>query len=200
MKLQLYTFISKTEYVNPRLLTIVLFCFLTGITTGVFNEIQLSADARESMEDFLNSSVLSAGFNGEGLPALFLKSAAANGGLFLIILLAGVTIIGFPAALLVLAYKGAALGFASTLLIDTLSAKGILLVALKLLPPNIFLIPALCGASAASFKFGLSILSGGRRNIKKNLTGRSGHYLIFQAFMGVLILAGCLVESLISLL
>ncbi len=200
MKLQLHTLISKSEYVNHRLLTIILFCFLTGLTTGVFNEMQLSADAKVSMEDFLNSNVLSVSFKGEGLSALFLKSAATNGGLFLIILLAGVTIIGFPAALPVLAYKGAALGFASALLIDTLGAKGIFLVALKLLPPNIFLIPALCCASAASFKFGLSLLCGGRRNIKKNLALKAGPYLIFQASMGVLVLAGCLVESLISLL
>lgn len=198
MKLPAGPIKTLNAYLSIRLLTIVLFFFLTGFTAGVFTEIQLSDEARKSMADFLSYNVIDKTPAEGGLSGLFLNSIALNGTLFLIILLAGLSIVGFPLALPALAYKGAALGFSAALLIDSLGGKGLLFIAFKLLPPNIFLIPAFCGAAAAALKFGFGILSGGLTNIKRNLTVKSGSYLFFQILMGILVLAGCLVESLIA--
>jgi stage II sporulation protein M len=183
---------------NLSILTIIFFSFILGISLGVFTELMLSADAKESMRDFLDLHLLLPELDGEILPDLFFKSLAVNFGLLIVILLSGLTLIGFPAALLALIYKGAALGFTSALLMDTLNAKGVLLVILTLLPPNTVLVPALCGAAAASLRLASDLLAAGPNQIKKSLQIKAGPFMAFQGLMAILILGGCFIESFIS--
>ena len=190
--------VTSLIYGNFPLLVVVVFCFLMGISLGAFTELLLSPEAKESMRSFLDFHLLLSGLTGKSLPDLFLVSAATNLGLLLVILLAGLTIIGFPAALLVLLYKGAALGFSAALLMDTLNARGVLLVLLTLLPPNLILVPALCGAAAASLRFSFDLLSQGPSQMKKNLSKRAGPFMIFQVIMAIAMLAGCFIEAFIS--
>jgi len=179
-------------------MVVVVFCFLLGISLGTFTELLLSADAKESMRQFLDFHLLLSGLTGDLLGDLFLVSAAANLSLFLIILLSGLTVVGFPAALLVLLYKGAALGFSAALLMDAFDAKGVLMVLLTLLPPNLILAPALCGAAVASLRLAFDLLSDSPLQLKKNLAQRAGPFMTFQALMAILVLLGCFIESFIS--
>ena len=176
--------VTSLIYGNFPLLVVVVFCFLMGISLGAFTELLLSPEAKESMRSFLDFHLLLSGLTGKSLPDLFLVSAATNLGLLLVILLAGLTIIGFPAALLVLLYKG--------------NARGVLLVLLTLLPPNLILVPALCGAAAASLRFSFDLLSQGPSQMKKNLSKRAGPFMIFQVIMAIAMLAGCFIEAFIS--
>jgi stage II sporulation protein M len=190
--------ITSLIYGNDRLLILVFFCFVTGVALGAFTVLLLSAEAKAGMQSFLDLHFMLPEPMGDLLPDLFLVSAATNLGLLLIIILAGLTVIGFPAALLVLIYKGAALGFAAALLMDTFDAKGVLLVLLTLFPPNLILIPALWGSAVASLRLTFDLLSEGPLQIKKNLSSKAGSFLVFQIMMAILILGGCFVESFIS--
>ncbi len=198
MRRGMSTAITSLVTGNFAILAAVAFCFLMGISLGAFTALLLSAEAKEGIRSFLDFNLLLSGPTGNVFPDLFLKSAFVNFGLFLIILLAGVTIIGFPAAFLALLYKGAALGFSSALLMDTLHAKGVLLVLLTLLPPNLILIPGLCGGAMASTRLALELISEGPLEIKKNLVKRAGPFLSIQGVMAALVLTGCLIESFIS--
>ncbi|MFA5636057.1 MAG: stage II sporulation protein M [Anaerovoracaceae bacterium] len=190
--------VTSIIYGNFPLMVVVVFCFLLGISLGTFTELLLSADAKESMRQFLDFHLLLSGLTGDLLGDLFLVSAAANLSLFLIILLSGLTVVGFPAALLVLLYKGAALGFSAALLMDAFDAKGVLMVLLTLLPPNLILAPALCGAAVASLRLAFDLLSDSPLQLKKNLAQRAGPFMTFQALMAILVLLGCFIESFIS--
>ncbi|MDI9494201.1 MAG: stage II sporulation protein M [Bacillota bacterium] len=190
--------ITLLVYGNDRLLLLVLFCFMTGIAMGAFTELLLSDDAKENIQGFLDLHFTISGPMGDLLPDLFLASSAANLGLLLIIMLGGLTIIGFPAALLALIYKGAALGFAAALLTDTFDARGVFLVLLTLFSPNLFIIPALLGSAIASLRLAFDILACGPSQLKKNLADRAGSFMIFQTVMAALVLFGCFIESFIS--
>ncbi len=189
--------ITSFIYGNDLLPVLVLFCFITGVAVGAFTELLLSADAKADIQSILDFQFLLSEPMGDLLPDLFLVSAATNLGLLLIIVLAGLTIIGFPAALLALIYKGAALGFAAALLMDTFDGKGVLLVLLTLFPSNLLLIPALCGAAIASLRLAFDALSCPSQ-IKKNLSERAGSFMVFQIMMAILALGGCFIESFIS--
>ena len=76
---------------NLSILTIIFFSFILGISLGVFTELMLSADAKESMRDFLDLHLLLPELDGEILPDLFFKSLAVNFGLLIVILLSGLT-------------------------------------------------------------------------------------------------------------
>lgn len=198
MKLSKYLFIITAMHGNLKFLTAVLFSLIMGVSLGVFTEIQLSYDAKENIRQFLNSSILLSDPNDEiTLTQVLLKSVATNGGIFLIILIGGILIFGFPAVFLAITYKGASLGFASALLMDTLGGKGMVLILLKLLPSNLFLVPALSLAATSSLKLSFGLLSSGPSNIKRNLQSKAGPYLIFQGIMGIIVLGGCFIESFI---
>ncbi|MDD2215574.1 MAG: stage II sporulation protein M [Eubacteriales bacterium] len=185
-------------YQNFSVLLISLFCFLLGISVGVFTEIILSPENRESIQAFLDVHLFLSQLTGTDLPYVFLRSVASNLVLILIIAIAGLSIIGFPAALLILIYKGAALGFSATLLIDTLSFKGVLWVLLTLVPQNLILIPCYLIAAMASLSFTFSLLTSGPSAIKKCLITSIGSYLAFFFIIAVFVLGGCFVESFIS--
>lgn len=185
-------------YRSIPVLVTVLFTFLLGISVGVFTEVLLSPEKRESIEGFLNLHLFLSQIPGTELPYVFLRSAASNIVLLIVITLAGLTIIGFPAALLVLLYKGAALGFSAALLIETLDFKGVLLVLLTLVPQNLILIPAFLAASMSSINLAFSMLSSGPRGIKNSLSVNAGNFIAFNLLMSVFILGGCFIESFIS--
>ncbi len=182
---------------STRLIIIILFVILVGVSIGTFTEIMLSADAKASIRDYLNYNLVDIEWAEGLLTHMFLKSIAINLGLFLIIMLSGLTVAGFPAALLALLYKGASLGFSSALLMDTLNLKGVLFVLLTLLPPNLIIVPALCGSAILSMRFALTLLSADAFLFKKEFRNRIGSFLIVQMLMAASIIGGCFLESFI---
>jgi stage II sporulation protein M len=179
------------------ILITVLFCFFAGISIGVFIETLLSTENKDSIQIFLDTHLFFEQLPGNDLTHVFLESAAINLTLLLIIALGGLTIIGFPAALLVLIYKGATLGFSAALLIETLDFKGLIMVFFTLVPQNLILIPIFLAATMASLSLAFSVLSNKPSNIKKSLTKHAGNYIAFFLLLSVFVLGGCLIESFI---
>ena len=175
----------------------VLFVFSLGLSIGIFMELLLSAADRENIGVFLDYYVL-LNITGIDLFPVFLQSAFINFGLFFIMIIGGISIIGFPAILLALLYKGASLGFSSALLLDTLGIKGVFTILLTLAPQNIILLPALLIAAIASLSLSFSLLATGPKGIKKSLTSYAGNFITCYLAIGVLLFVGCLIETLIS--
>lgn len=78
--------------------------------------------------------------------------------------LAGVTVLGFAGALLVLFIRGFSIGFAVALLVREMGGLGALLALSSVMPHNLVAVPALVGACASSVGFAWSV-------VKKNLLG-----------------------------
>ncbi|NLY70128.1 MAG: hypothetical protein GX076_00330 [Clostridiales bacterium] len=178
------------------ILLICLFFFMFGLSIGIFGEILLSAEEKESLQSFIDLNLFSSQI--PDLPYVFLLSIIKNLFLLIVIAVSGLTIIGFPATLLVLIYKGAALGFTSSLLIETLGTKGIVLILLSLVPQNIVLIPVFLIAAVASLKISLSILGNSPMDIKKGLRERAGSFIALMFILSIFLVGGCLIESFIS--
>lgn len=183
--------------INVRFLIVVIFFVLTGISIGAFTELLLSIDARKGIQDFMTYNLLMYHPSEGLLPQFFLKSLAVNMTLFLIILVSGLSLICFPGALLALLYKGASLGFSSTLIMDTLGGKGVLFVLLTLVPPNAVILPGLCGSSLCSLWFALTILSPSSGALKKKFLSSLVPFLTVQLLMAIIIIGGCFLEAFI---
>jgi stage II sporulation protein M len=187
----------RNTNINIRLLIIVVFFILTGISMGAFTELLLSADVKSYVQDYLTYNLLMFDPQDGLLPQFFLKSMAVNMGLLLIIVLSGLSLIGFPAALLALLFKGASLGFSSTLIMDTLGGKGVLFVLITLIPPNVVIVPGLCCSALSSLGFALSLLSPASGSIRKSFSQNLGPFLTIQLLMAVFIIGGCFLEAFI---
>ncbi len=112
--------------------------------------------------------------------------------------LSGITAIGFPAALATLVYKGMALGFSATLLIESMSFKGVAIVFTSMIPQNLIIIPAIVLAGVAALNVAFHTISNRRFGIKKSLAESSGSYVFINLVLAAAILGGCLIESFIS--
>jgi len=129
---------------------------------------------------------------------IFMNSAGNNLGLLIIILLSGLTAIGFPIALAALVYKGMALGFSAALLIDSMNFKGVAIVFTSMIPQNLLIIPAMILAGVGALNIAFHTISNRRFGIKKSLAESSGSYLFLNLLFAVAILGGCLIESFLS--
>lgn len=156
------------------------------------------------MADFLANYLFQGADSALTYPTPFFTSAAGNLFLLLLIFLSGLSAIGFPAAYVVLLYKGAALGFAAGILIENFAFQGALSLALTMFPQNIILIPAFIVATTAAQQYGLEAVSvlrrGKRQKMKSNLRGNGRRYLITNAVLAGVIVLGCTIEGLLALI
>ena len=179
-------------------ISISLFFFLFGISAGVFTELMMSTAEKESMVTYLNHYFQLTTLDDLSFSDIFMNSAGNNLGLLVIMLLSGLTAIGFPVALAALSYKGMALGFSAALLIDSMSFKGVALIFTSMIPQNLILIPSLIFAGIAALNIAFHTISNRRFGIKKSLAENSGSYLFLNMILLASILVGCFIESFIS--
>lgn len=175
-----------------------IFFFILGISAGIFTELMMTSAEKQGMISYLDKYFLLTNPNELAFSEIFMKSAGNNLGLLVIMLLSGLTAIGFPAALAALVYKGMALGFSAALVIDSMSFKGIAIVFTSIIPQNLIIIPALIIAGVAALNVAFHTISNRKFGIKKSLAESSGSYLVINAVLAAAILAGCLIESAIS--
>jgi len=175
-----------------------LFFFLLGISAGVFTELMLTSTEKEGIISYLDKYFLLTNPSDLPFSEIFMKSAGNNLGLLFIIILAGITAIGFPVVLAALIYKGMALGFSAALLIDSMSFKGVAIVFTSMIPQNLIIIPAVLLAGVAALNIAFHTISNRRFGIKKSLAESSGSYLFINAILAAVILAGCFIESFLS--
>jgi stage II sporulation protein M len=178
--------------------TAALFFFILGISAGVFTELMMSAVEKEGVINYLDKYFLLTNPNDLAFSDIFLKSAGNNLGLLIIMLLSGLTAIGFPIALAAVVYKGMALGFSAALLIESMSFKGVAIVLTSMVPQNLIIIPAIILAGVAALNVAFYTISNRRFGIKKSLAESSGSYMFLNAVLAAAILVGCFIESFIS--
>jgi len=78
--------------------------------------------------------------------------------IFLLLFLAGISVIGFPVAFAVVFSRGVMLGFTGAVLTYQSTSKGLLLALAALLPQNLLYLPALIIASSGTVVFALKFL------------------------------------------
>ncbi|MDF3002391.1 MAG: spoIIM [Bacillota bacterium] len=183
---------------SPASFVAALFFFVLGLSAGVFTELMMTSAEKEGMIAYLDKYFFLSNPKDLAFIDIFMNSAGNNLGLLIIILLSGLTAIGFPIALAALVYKGMALGFSAALLIDSMNFKGVALVFTSMIPQNLLIIPAMTLAGAAALNIAFHTISNRKFGIKKSLAESSGSYLFLNLLFAVAILGGCLIESFLS--
>lgn len=109
----------------------------------------------------------------------------------------GLTVVGFPLVLALVALRGFALGFTVAFLVQAKAFPGVLMALLAILPQNLVNIPVLLMAGVAALSFSLDLVQG-RRNV---LVPLSRQILLYLAFFLVLLpvsATGSLLEAYLS--
>ena len=131
----------------------VLFFLMLGISAGTFSALLLAGEEKEQILSLLSQYLLLSDPTAEPVFESVLRSSMMNHlVLLLVILLSGLSVVGFPAAMIALTYKGLAIGFSAALLIDNMDLKGLAVAMASILPQNLLILPGLMlGAMSALF-------------------------------------------------
>jgi len=194
--------ILKPELGSANTLAASVFFFLTGISSGIFLELFMNPAQKHGVAQYLFEYLINESSD-LSYPNPFFSSLGSNLFLLLIILVSGLTVYGFPFALLTLLYKGFVLGFSSCLIIEELSLKGISLILLTIIPQNLLLVPAFLAAAAGCLHYSFIKLSDRRDRLYPQKSRKSqiskATYCMFFILPAIIILIGCVIESLIFL-
>lgn len=90
---------------------------------------------------------------------VFFREVVTLAKVLLLVWVCGSSLVGIPVIIYVVYFKGYTLGFLSTVLIKTMRVKGIGMVAMVVLPKEIFLIPIIISLSVTAIHFSLYILN-----------------------------------------
>lgn len=180
----------------PYLLAAVL-VFTLGITMGALSVERLDAGQSEEVSNYLQGFVRDLGdFNPES--QRMVRNSLLNGAVMVgAIYILGLTVIGMPVTLAILFARGFVLGFAVGFLVRDLSAGGILLALVSVVPHNLLYVPALLVGVASSLSFGMLLL-------KRNFNTRVPvfpNYVMYTTMMLVVLavtLGAGMVESYVS--
>ncbi|MGB9885899.1 MAG: stage II sporulation protein M [Moorellales bacterium] len=180
---------------DPRFFLLVAVFFLGGLTAGAAVVHSLNAEQSAELSQFLDLSL--AGLVSGSLEGMALVRKAWGQNLSYVLLLGflGLTAVGVPAVLALLAWRGFTLGFTVGFLITDKAGTGLLLSALAVLPANVFYVPGflLVGTGAATLSWHL--MRGGRFSFPLSWWEQFRNYLAVVVVAMLLVGVGGLIEA-----
>lgn len=173
--------------------------FILGIVLGVFSVRILHDTQIKELKEYLDAFLL--GLNAQAVldpPAVVKNAFTQNLKLFLLLWVLGITMVGIPAAIVILCLKGFTLGFTVSFIYTQFSYGGLMFVLGAVVPQNILIIPAFLTAAVASLSFSIM-------QVQSRLHKKSFHFWPnlwnYTAMFTILILIlfmGSLVEGYIT--
>ncbi|QIB26026.1 stage II sporulation protein M [Caloranaerobacter azorensis] len=176
---------------------LVIVFLMIGISTGAITIRTVDDTAREQIINYLGSfsSIINKDADLNTIK-VFRYSITNNIQTIIAIWLLGITVIGVPIVLIIIALRGFIIGFTVAFFIKEFKIKGLTLSLLYLLPQNIFLIFGFIVTSVISILFSISILKNRINVIRRpSFLNRFVNYTITMFIISIIIIIGSLVES-----
>lgn len=179
--------------------TFLFFALIFGISTGVFFEVLMSTDMKADMQYYLQNLLLTP-LEGEAPAAS--SFAALVGSVILnllalaLIALSGYTRFTYPVSCAMVIIKGLSLGYCCALILETLDLKGALVIALSLFPQNTLLLPAFFLSANLAVAKAASSRHKKNKGMVRSFNASDAPYLYAHVFLGLLVVASCLLQSL----
>ena len=183
--------------VNRKLFFVMLFIFAVGLCSGSFFEAYMQGEGKEQLKE-----LISVFFSSEESPAFavaFLSSVKKWLLLSAVLFICPLLPLLMPAVPLIPLFKGLALGFSATILVETFGIKASLYILGTLVPQNIIQIPVLCFAAAVSLETSVLVIRQlqprRRRSNKKALQNYARQYILTFGAVIILVIFSCLLEA-----
>lgn len=195
-----------SKYLGRRLIatTLAVAVFVMGLAFGAAGTKSLGADQRGEIESSLKQFVTGAKENDLGDPgsiarSLVYENSVKTVGFFWLL---GLSVVGAPLILVLLFSKGFALGFSVGFLVESLSAKGLLLAVASIMPHNLITVPALLIGAIASLSVAGSLAlrryrgraEGERGTVAQELTA----FTVLSAIIAVALAVGAFVQGYVT--
>ena len=182
---------------NIKEYSLVLLIYIIGIFIGVFFVNNMSNIQKEEITIYINDYINNLkSIEKLDIVKLLKNSIVQNTIIAALIWFFGTTVIGIPAVLGIIGYRGFSLGYTISSIVTTLGMpQGLIFSIILLFFQNLLFIPAILGLGVSGMKLYKSIIKDKRReNIKLEIV----RHIIFSLVMfGVLIISS-IIEILVS--
>jgi len=176
--------------------------FMIGISAGVFTVKALSDYQKQELISYMRSFFQVLQSNPVDEFSVLKQSLVNNLQTGILIWLLGITDVGFPLILLLVAIRGLIIGFTVGFLIEQMSWRGILFSLCSVLPHNLLIIPSILVISVIGVSFSIMLIKNKLQkhypyhqpSIFKQFIYYSS--IIFMIF--IVIVIGCLIEAYIT--
>lgn len=180
------------------LITLLFLCI--GIVVGTYTIKYMDKVSKNNLIDFILK--FSKGISPKNINKkdIFLQAVKNNMFFILIIWFLGLTMLGTPIILICDLFKGFTIGFTSSLVINGLGAKGILVNLLTIVPQNIIYIPCIIVSSVISIGFSLKIFKNSSNkfmNKNNNVIEIAAYSSLFLGIVAFMVI-GFFIESYVS--
>ncbi|SCY98962.1 stage II sporulation protein M [Alkaliphilus peptidifermentans] len=170
-------FFKKHIKDNFFLYSIILFCFLIGVSVGAFTVKVVNIHQKQELVAYLRGFFRLLDESGLTGLDIFKESFSNNFQLLLLNWFMGLILVGIPFVFMIIIFKGFVIGFTVGLIIEEFKLYGILLFVFAIFPQNIILVPAYIIAAVTSISFAFIIIKA-KINKVKNFN-YSRHFLIY---------------------
>ena len=181
---------------------IAIMFFIIGVSSGAFTVKSLSDTHKQELISYMRGffNILSNRSIDEF--SVLKQSLSNNLQTSALIWLLGITVIGIPFILLLIAIRGFIIGFTVGFLAEQLGLKGALFSFLTILPQNIIIIPGILTIGVIGIGFSTMILKNRiRRNYNSHQESTFKQFILYSTivlFICFVISIGCLVEAYVT--
>ncbi|KAB3537403.1 stage II sporulation protein M [Alkaliphilus pronyensis] len=172
---------------NFLLYSIILFCFLIGISVGAFTVKVVNVHQKQELISYLRSFFHLLDESSLTGVEIFKESFSNSFQLLFLSWFMGLLLIGVPLIFMIIVFRGFVIGFTVGLIIEEFKLYGVLLFILAIFPQNILLIPLYIVAAVTSVSFAIMIIKGKFNKAKGLNYGRL--FLIYTlTYLGILLI------------
>ncbi|MHB1419090.1 MAG: stage II sporulation protein M [Bacillota bacterium] len=171
---------------------------VVGISTGAMSVRALSPEQQKELITYLNSSLLSIDKVNVNSGLLARDAIYGNLEVLFLVWFLGLTVVGMPLILAIVFFRGFVLGFTVGFLVQQKLLQGVMMALLSVLPQNLLNIPALAIAGVSAISFSMCLIKGKHYGRSMRLSHLFVAYSILIACIGVVAVAGGLVEAYMS--
>lgn len=196
---QVIEFLYEYLRENFGLYFFIILLFMLGIIFGALAVKALNGEQKAELFSYLELFIQGIDItpvNESGV--LLQQSLLGNIKTILFIWVLGLLVIGLPLVLVILFTKGFALGFTVGFLVYELGWKGIIFSIASVLPPNLFLVPALLLICVAAVSFSLVVIRSRFLPRRHSLYPQVLGYSLWALIAGVMGIIASLIEIYIS--
>ncbi len=190
------------KHIQGNLMTyfFVILFFMIGLSSGAFTTKALSQSENRELIDYLENFFKIIDVENIDRFALLKQSLINNLQTGILIWILGITVIGIPIILLLIALRGFIIGFTVGFLIKQMGTKGLAFSVFSVLPQNIFIIPGIIVLGVLAISFSIMLIKN-RLNKHKPYRNIVNQFLVYSTIIAIVYLfisLGCLIEAYIS--
>ncbi|WP_432664806.1 stage II sporulation protein M [Wukongibacter baidiensis] len=191
--------ITKHFQGNLMIYFFVVLFFMIGISSGAFMSKALTETENKDLVVYMQNFFRMVDTEAINNFSILKQSLLNNFQTGIIIWILGVTVIGIPLILLLIALRGFIIGFTVGFFVKQMGLKGIAFSLVSVLPQNILIVPGTIFVGALGIGFSLMLIkSRSRKSGQYSLLNQFFLYSTVIAIVHVFIAVGCLIEAYIS--